>query len=98
VFDVREGWEPLCEFLDVPVPDTPFPNINDASEVKFVFNTIRVLIWMTTFGVPSLLAYGLFNSTSSLPLYILLVIFILWGAGRLAVVAVSNQTSKYKEQ
>lgn len=21
VFDVREGWEPLCAFLDKPVPD-----------------------------------------------------------------------------
>lgn len=28
VFDVRDGWEPLCEFLDVPVPDEPFPNLN----------------------------------------------------------------------
>jgi len=29
VFDVAEGWEPLCAFLDVPVPDTPFPRTND---------------------------------------------------------------------
>lgn len=29
VFDVRSGWDPLCEFLDVPVPDEPFPNLND---------------------------------------------------------------------
>lgn len=29
VFDVREGWEPLCDFLDRPVPDEPFPNVND---------------------------------------------------------------------
>lgn len=29
VFDVREGWEPLCAFLDRPVPDEPFPNVND---------------------------------------------------------------------
>lgn len=28
VFDVAEGWEPLCAFLDVPVPDTPFPHHN----------------------------------------------------------------------
>jgi hypothetical protein len=28
VFDVAEGWEPLCAFLDVPVPDTPFPHQN----------------------------------------------------------------------
>ncbi|TDD36590.1 sulfotransferase family protein [Actinomadura sp. KC06] len=29
VFDVAEGWEPLCRFLDVPVPDEPFPHQND---------------------------------------------------------------------
>ncbi len=28
VFDVAEGWEPLCAFLDVPVPDAPFPHEN----------------------------------------------------------------------
>jgi hypothetical protein len=28
VFDVREGWEPLCRFLNVPIPDTPFPRFN----------------------------------------------------------------------
>jgi hypothetical protein len=34
VFDVREGWEPLCTFLDVPVPDTPFPRLNDAEQFR----------------------------------------------------------------
>ena len=28
VFDVAEGWEPLCRFLNVPVPNTPFPHLN----------------------------------------------------------------------
>lgn len=28
VISVAEGWEPLCEFLDVPVPDEPFPHEN----------------------------------------------------------------------
>lgn len=28
VFDVAEGWGPLCAFLGVPVPDQPFPNRN----------------------------------------------------------------------
>lgn len=31
VFDVKEGWEPLCAFLDVPVPDRPFPHLNDTT-------------------------------------------------------------------
>ncbi len=29
VWEVTEGWEPLCEFLDVPVPDEPLPHAND---------------------------------------------------------------------
>lgn len=28
IFDVAEGWEPLCRFLDVPVPATAFPHHN----------------------------------------------------------------------
>ena len=26
----KDGWGPLCEFLEVPVPDQPFPQINDS--------------------------------------------------------------------
>jgi Sulfotransferase domain len=33
VFDVREGWESLCKFLNVPVPNTPFPNANSCEEM-----------------------------------------------------------------
>jgi Sulfotransferase domain len=29
VWEVGEGWEPLCEFLGVPVPDTPMPHANE---------------------------------------------------------------------
>ena len=28
VFNVKMGWKPLCEFLDVPIPDEPFPNLS----------------------------------------------------------------------
>lgn len=31
VFDVTQGWAPLCAFLGVPVPDQPFPRRNDAA-------------------------------------------------------------------
>jgi Sulfotransferase domain len=29
VWHVGEGWEPLCEFLEVDVPDEPLPHAND---------------------------------------------------------------------
>jgi hypothetical protein len=32
VFEVTEGWEPLCAFLNVPVPDGPFPRTNSTKE------------------------------------------------------------------
>jgi hypothetical protein len=32
VFDVAQGWEPLCAFLEVPVPTTPFPHMNSTKE------------------------------------------------------------------
>ena len=32
VFQVKDGWEPLCEFLDKPVPSGPFPRTNDLAE------------------------------------------------------------------
>lgn len=32
VFDVAEGWEPLCGFLGVAVPDEPFPHLNHRAD------------------------------------------------------------------
>ena len=34
VYDVREGWEPLCDFLGVEAPDEPFPHLNDTREMR----------------------------------------------------------------
>ena len=36
VFSPKQGWEPLCAFLDVPVPDAPFPRVNSRDELKEV--------------------------------------------------------------
>ena len=32
VLDINEGWEPVCKFLGVKVPDTPFPVKNTTAE------------------------------------------------------------------
>jgi hypothetical protein len=32
VWSVGDGWESLCSFLGVPVPDTPFPHLNDSGQ------------------------------------------------------------------
>lgn len=37
VYEVAQGWEPLCEFLGVPVPDTPMPHLNDTASFRTMF-------------------------------------------------------------
>lgn len=37
VFDVAEGWSPLCRFLGRKIPDEPFPNINDRAMFRMLF-------------------------------------------------------------
>lgn len=32
VFNVAEGWEPLCKFLGVPVPEMPLPHTNKTED------------------------------------------------------------------
>jgi len=34
VYEVVQGWEPLCRFLDVPVPSGPFPRVNSTDEFR----------------------------------------------------------------
>ena len=34
VYDVSEGWGPLCQFLGCEVPDEPFPRTNDRAEFR----------------------------------------------------------------
>ena len=35
VFDVKQGWEPLCQFLGVSIPaGETFPHLNDASSMR----------------------------------------------------------------
>ncbi|UBU18306.1 sulfotransferase family protein [Nonomuraea gerenzanensis] len=50
VFDVREGWEPLCRFLGVDVPaGEPFPHLNDS---KVMQQSIDRLMQGENIGLP----------------------------------------------
>ena len=31
---MKQGWEPLCKFLNVPIPDCPFPRVNDTEAMR----------------------------------------------------------------
>lgn len=34
VYQVSQGWQPLCDFLGCPVPDSPFPQVNSTEEFQ----------------------------------------------------------------
>lgn len=48
-FKLSEGWGPLCEFLGKPVPETPFPHLNETkwfeerSELIFKRSLVKAL-------------------------------------------------------
>ena len=44
VYEISEGWEPLCEFLELPVPaDTPFPRANEGKQMKKAVAAVKIL-------------------------------------------------------
>ena len=36
VWEPGDGWEPICEALGRPVPDTPFPHVNTSAEFQAI--------------------------------------------------------------
>ncbi len=43
VYEVKDGWKPLCEFLGVEEPDEPFPRLNDTAEMRRRILGIRAI-------------------------------------------------------
>lgn len=41
VYDVKDGWEPLCTFLGLDVPATPFPRKDDWLEYKRAHGSLK---------------------------------------------------------
>jgi hypothetical protein len=58
VFSVNEGWEPLCCFLGVAVPSTPFPNVNERAQTKRMLIGMLVIFY-AVFAVAVLAAAAL---------------------------------------
>lgn len=59
--DLSEGWEPLCKFLGVPVPNEPFPRANDAAAADSYATKVllKVLgVWISIFTGVGATLYG----------------------------------------
>jgi len=43
VFNVKQGWKPICEKLGVKMPDHDFPRGNDTNQLKFLTGMVQKL-------------------------------------------------------
>lgn len=46
IFEAKQGWEPLCAFLDIPVPEgIPYPHTNDSARIKRIMEFAPLALW-----------------------------------------------------
>jgi hypothetical protein len=55
IHNAKDGWEPLCRFLDVPVPSESYPWVNDSIEFKRRILFIKSLKWLPVIILLSIL-------------------------------------------
>ena len=43
IFESKQGWGPLCTFLDLPIPEEPYPCLNDSGAKKWQYMKGRIV-------------------------------------------------------
>ncbi len=51
IFDVKQGWEPLCKFLGKPIPEVPFPNTNDTKRMQTIFKVMNFIGYVIALSI-----------------------------------------------
>ena len=41
IWNLKDGWDPICKFLNVPVPDEPIPVVNKTTDKMFFDNLFQ---------------------------------------------------------
>ncbi|KAK8062180.1 hypothetical protein PG997_014277 [Apiospora hydei] len=62
VMSLKEGWDPLCKFLDKPVPEEPFPKVNDAAAADATAAKAFGMLGLMWMGIFSTLGAGVYAS------------------------------------
>lgn len=58
VYEVKDGWGPLCEFLGVEEPDEQFPHLNDAAQMQRNLRRLQAISLMPYVLLASLAILG----------------------------------------
>ncbi|RDW87939.1 hypothetical protein BP5796_03633 [Coleophoma crateriformis] len=68
-YTLGDGWEPLCEFLGKPVPDVPFPHLNETKSLQqFVDYHVSLMLKRSlrnlavVVSVMGVLGYGVYRT------------------------------------
>lgn len=63
VFNVKDGWEKLCKFLNKNEPKIPFPKLNDKAEITKIVTTQKVVaaIYLFVYIVLCIVFYILYK-------------------------------------
>ena len=60
IHSAKDGWQPLCNFLGVPVPNEPYPWLNESISFKRNLRIIKAVKWMPVVLVIILLLWLLY--------------------------------------
>jgi len=58
VASAKEGWAPLCKFLDLPIPDNDYPRVNDTASIKKMLRNVWMLNALVFYILPTSIAVG----------------------------------------
>ena len=75
VFNVKQGWEPLCHFLGKEVPQRPFPNMNNETMFTTDLDFFRKIM----------ISVAALNALKYIALAISLAYMVRWGLVRLSL-------------
>merc|ERR1712113_863706 len=65
IMNIRDGWMPLCEFLNKPIPNKAFPNVNSTAEFNktsrrdLLLLTVSILVPLV--GTVAVCAWGFYK-------------------------------------
>ena len=60
VYQVKDGWEPLCTFLNMPVPDAPFPYKNKTKNMGHMSRFINSMFVILIIAIISIICSSVF--------------------------------------
>ena len=61
IYNVKDGWEPLAEFLNMDVPDEAFPDINDGITITLI---VMGGYYILVLVIPTLILFCLWRKSS----------------------------------